>query len=90
MATNESTPTNVSTTYTQPTSKPTAKVAAVGAAGLIIGAIVTILTVSGVTIPEGLPEQAENAVAAVIVLITFGQAVITFAAGYLKKSNTKQ
>lgn len=83
MATNESTPTTVSTTYNQPTARPTAKVAAVGVAGLASTALVWLaLTVFGVEIPA---EMADEAVGGVVALVS----LITFVTGYFKKSNTK-
>lgn len=82
-------PNEAVTTYIQPTAKPTAKVRAVGVAGGAVAAIVTILALFGVIIPEELSSQAEAAVTAVIVAITFAQALIQFVAGYLKKSDTK-
>ena len=85
----ETEPTGVTTTYSQPNLKPTAKVAAVGAAGVIITAIVAILGVSGIVVPEGVSEQASQAVSAVIVLVSFVQTIVTFASGYFKRSNTK-
>jgi uncharacterized membrane protein len=76
-------------TYNQPTSAPTAKVAAVGGAGAVIALIVTLLAYMGVIVPEGLSEQATQAVAAVITIVTFGQAALQFLAGYFKKSEKK-
>lgn len=71
--------------YTQPTATPTPKVTAVGAVGTLIAAVVTILAFTGVIVPDGLPEQAEQAIQALFVIIAFGQAVLQFAAGYFKK-----
>lgn len=90
MAYQNAEPTTSEATYNQPTAAPTAKVSAVGVAGVVIAALVSILTAFGVTLPDGLPEQANNTVTAIIVVITFVQAVITFLAGYFKKSNTKK
>lgn len=75
--------------YDQPTAAPTAKISAVGGASIVIGAIVAILTAFGVTLPDNLPDQAEQAVAAVILLVTFIQGLVPWLAGYLKKSEKK-
>jgi hypothetical protein len=75
--------------YDQPTAKPTAKISAVGGAGIVIGSIVAILTIFGVTVPDGLPAQAEAAVSAVVLIITFVQGAFMWLAGYLKKSEKK-
>lgn len=75
--------------YNQPTSAPTPKISAVGGASIVIGAIVAILTAFGVTIPDGLPAQAEQAVAAVILIVTFVQGLLPWLAGYFKKSEKK-
>lgn len=64
---------------------PVPKVAAVGGAGAAIAAVVTLLALTGVIVPEGLTEHAESAFQAAIVLVTFVQAVLAFAAGYVKK-----
>lgn len=74
----------------QDTNKPVPKVAAVGQAGVAIGAIVTLLALTGVIIPESLSSSAEAAVKAVLVIVTFGQALLQFLAGYFKKSNVKE
>lgn len=81
-------PRSAVTTYTQPTATPTAKVKAVGVAGILVSAIVTVLALFGVIIPDDLSTQATNAVQAVIVIVTFAQAATQFIAGYLKKSDT--
>lgn len=78
--------------YNQPTSAPTAKVAAVGRAGAIavaIPLIVTILASFGVIVPEGTSEQAVAAVSGAIALYSFLQAMYQFGAGYLKRSERK-
>lgn len=62
------------TTYPQPTAVPTSKVAAVGIAGTLTTILVFILGYFNVVVP---PEV----VAALVTLVTF-------AAGYLKKSDT--
>lgn len=71
--------------YEQPSNAPVPKVAAVGQAGTAIGAIVTLLALTGVIVPEGLSQQAEMAVQAAFVIISFGQSLLTFLAGYFKK-----
>jgi len=81
--TTETEPTGVTTTYTQPTAKPTAKVAAVGVAGLISTAIVWAgLSFFNINIPADLADQAVGGAIALMSLITF-------LVGYFKKSNTK-
>lgn len=74
----------------QDSNKPVPKVAAVGQAGGAIAAIVTLLALTGVIVPEGLSEQAEDAVQAVLVVVSFLQALMQFAAGYFKQSNVKE
>lgn len=75
--------------YNQPTAAPTAKVSAVAGAGAVIATAVSLLALFGVIVPDGLSEQATQAVAAVITIVTFGQALLQFLAGYLKKSEKK-
>lgn len=65
---------------TQPTAQPTAKMTAVGGAGALVLALVTILTVFGVTVPE-------NVQGAVITLITAAAVIIPFVAGYVKRES---
>lgn len=72
-------------TMDQPTSNPTPKVAAVGTAGAIVAAIVALLAVTGVIVPQGLTDQATAATAAILVIVSFVQAVIQFIAGYMKR-----
>ena len=72
--------------YNQPTAAPTSKVAAVGVAGAVVAGTVALLAMFGVIVPDSLSEQATQAVAAIIVVISFIQAVVQFLAGYLKKS----
>jgi hypothetical protein len=74
----------------QDSNKPVPKVAAVGQAGVAIGAIVTLLALMGIIVPEGLSAQAEGAVTAVLIIVSFGQALLQFLAGYFKKSNVKE
>jgi predicted membrane channel-forming protein YqfA (hemolysin III family) len=71
--------------YEQPTSLPVPKVAAAGIAGVIVTAVVTVLALSGIIVPDNVSQAAVNAVAAVIFLISAVQTVVTFAAGYFKK-----
>jgi hypothetical protein len=71
--------------YEQPTSAPVPKVQAAGIAGVIITAVVTVLTLSGVTVPDGVSKAAENAVSAVLILLSAGQTLLTFGAAYFKK-----
>lgn len=72
--------------YNQPTAAPTSKVKAVGYAGVIVTVIVGILAMFGVIVPDGLSQQATDAVGATIVLVTFIQGAIAFIAGYMKRS----
>lgn len=81
-------PADATTKYTQPTATPTAKVKAVGYAGGAVAAVVTILSLFGIIVPADLSSQAEAAVTATIVVITFTQALVQFIAGYMKKSDT--
>lgn len=74
----------------QDTNKPVPKVAAVGQAGAAVGAIVTLLALTGVIVPEDLSNQAEGAVVAVLIIVSFVQALLQFAAGYFKRSNVKE
>lgn len=79
-------------TYNQPTSAPTAKVAAVGKAGaaaVIIPLIVTLLASFGVVVPEDISGQAVAGVGAAVTLYAAIQAIVQFGAGYLKKSERK-
>lgn len=71
--------------YDQPTPALVPKMKAVATTSGVIAAIVTLLTLVGVTIPNGLDQQANVAVGAVIVIISFVQAVAPVAAGYFKK-----
>lgn len=74
----------------QDSNVPVPKVAAVGKAGGAIGALVTLLALTGVIVPDDLSAQAEVAVQAVFIIVSFGQALLQFAAGYFKKSNVKE
>lgn len=66
--------------------KPTTKMKAVGTAGVVITALVFVLAQFGVIVPDGLSQQATEAVAATIFIVSFVQAIIQFAAGYFKKT----
>ena len=71
--------------YEQPTSLPVPKVAAAGIAGVIVTAVVTILALSGIIVPDNVSQAAVNAVTAVVFLVSAVQTVVTFAAAYFKK-----
>lgn len=71
--------------YEQPTSKEVPKIAAVRNAGVAITAIVTLLSVTGVTVPDDISQAAQNGMAAFMILLTAGQAILMWAAGYWKK-----
>lgn len=74
----------------QDSNVPVPKVAAVGKAGVAIGALVTLLSLSGIIVPDNLTSGAEAAVQAVFIILSFAQALIQFAAGYFKQSNVKE
>lgn len=79
-------------TYNQPTSAPTAKVAAVGKAGIaavIIPAIVLVLSSFGVVVPDEISNDVLAAISAIVTVYAAIQAVVQFIAGYIKKSETK-
>lgn len=71
--------------YDQPTSVPVPKVKAVAIAGVVITAIVAVLTAFGIIVPSDVSDAAQNGVAAVIIIVSAVQTVITFAAGYFKR-----
>lgn len=71
--------------YEQPTSKEVPKIAAVRNAGVAITAIVTLLALTGIVVPDNISEAAQDGVAAFMVIIAAGQAILTWAAGYWKK-----
>lgn len=71
--------------YNQPSSAPVPKVQAVAGAGAVITAIVTLLALMGVIVPESVSQAAEGAVVALFVVISALQTILTFAAGYFKK-----
>ena len=62
----------------QPNSAPTAKMTAVGIAGLVVTALVTVAAAFGITIPETVSSAALALVAAVTT-------IATFVAGYWKR-----
>lgn len=76
-------------TYNQPTATPTAKVSATLGAGVVVSLVVALLAQFGVIIPDNVSAQAESAMVAIVILITFGQTAVQFLAGYLKKSERK-
>jgi len=76
----------------QPTAAPTAKVAAVGIAGIvavIVPLIVTLLAAFGIIIPEGLTAQLIASASAIVTIYAAVQAIVQFAAGYFKRSEVK-
>ena len=88
-------PNHTTTTYTQPTSTPTAKVKAVGYTGLVTTAIplvVTLLALFNIQIDTQSAEAATNQIVAVIgaivTLYNALSALTQFVAGYMKKSDT--
>lgn len=75
--------------YNQPTNAPTEKVKAVGLAGavsVLLPMLVMILAQFGVIVPDDLQAEAIAAIAAVVTIYSFIQAVGQFIAGYMKKS----
>lgn len=79
-------------TYSQPTLKPTSKVAAVGYAGIVTTLaplIVILLNNLGVTglEPESLSTGIVNLIAAILTISNAISAVIHFSAGYFKKES---
>lgn len=71
--------------YNQPTSLPVPKVAAVGVAGVIVTALVTVLALFGVIVPDNVSQAATGAVAGIIFVVSAIQTIVTFAAGYIKR-----
>lgn len=79
-------------TYNQPTSAPTAKVKAVGVAGVVtvlVPLVVTILASFGVIVPQEVSDQAIAGIGAIVTIWAAIQSIVHFAAGYFKKSETK-
>ena len=70
----------------QPTNQPTPKVAAVGAAGIVVTALVSVLALTGVIVPDNVSQAAVDAVTAIVITVSAVQTVIQFFAGYLKKN----
>ena len=66
--------------------KPTTKIQAVAASGALVAAVVTVATIFGYTVPDGLSQQATEAIANAIIVISWAQAVIPPIIGYLKKT----
>lgn len=71
--------------YEQPTSLPVPKVKAAGIAGVIVTAVVTVLSMSGIIVPDNVSSAAVGTVSAVVFIISALQTIITFAAAYIKK-----
>jgi hypothetical protein len=71
--------------YEQPTSAPVPKVAAAGIAGVIVTAVVTVLAMSGIIVPDNVSQAAVNAISAVVIVVSAVQTVITFVAAYFKR-----
>ena len=77
-------------TYTQPTLKPTSKIAAVGYAGIIttlVPLMVIVLNSLGATgvDPDALSTGIINAIAAIVTIYNAVSVLIQFIAGYMKK-----
>lgn len=84
-------PNDATTTFTQPTATPTAKVKAVGVAGgitTIVATLVWLLASFGVIVPENVSDALVQLITGAIALYSLFQTVVTFAAGYIKKSDT--
>lgn len=86
-------PNDATTTYTQPTNTPVAKVKAVGKAGIATTAVPALISLGAFLGFD--PNDAETgvnlAVAAVAAIVTAYNAVsalVQFIAGYMKKSDT--
>lgn len=73
------------TTYDQPTGAPVPKMVAVGSAGAIITLLVTVLAAFGIIIPDDVSGSATAGIAAVMVIVSSAQTVLSFLAGYFKK-----
>jgi protein-S-isoprenylcysteine O-methyltransferase Ste14 len=71
--------------YDQPTSVPVPKVKAAGVAGVIVTAVVTVLALTGVAVPDNVSTAAESAIAGAVILFSAIQTIVTFAAAYFKK-----
>ena len=78
------------TTYSQPTLKPTSKIAAVGIAGIvttlvpIMVILLNTLGVAGVD-PDALSTGIINLIAAIVTIYNAVSVLIQFIAGYMKK-----
>ena len=59
---------------------------AVGYAGGGVAAVVTLLALFGVIVPDDVGQAAEAGITALFVVISAVQAILTFAAGYFKKN----
>lgn len=71
--------------YEQPTSLPVPKVQAATQAGVAVTALMTILALSGVIVPDNVSGSAESAINAVAILVPAVQTVVVFLAAYFKK-----
>ncbi len=71
--------------YNQMDYEPVPKVKAVAAAGAIVTLVITVLALFGVIVPDNISSQAEGAIAATVIVVSFIQSVVVFAAGYLKR-----
>lgn len=71
--------------YEQPTSLPVPKVAATGVAGVIVTAVVTVLALTGVIVPDSVSQAAVGVVSALVFIVSALQTIITFVAAYTKK-----
>lgn len=70
----------------QDSNKPVPKVAAVATSGGIVTAIVVVLALFGVELPQEVQDNIGALVAGVVALTS----LVNFAAGYFKKSNVKE
>lgn len=66
----------------QKSNVPVAKVQAVGWAGGVTTLILTVMTLLGINIPEDMVNQAVIGISALV-------SIVTFLAGYFKRSATK-
>ncbi len=74
--------------YEQPTSAPVPKVAAVGKANAIstgIAAVVTLLAITGIIVPDDISANAVAAITGAVTLYSLLQSIYSYASGYFKK-----
>ena len=71
--------------YEQPTSLPVPKVQATAIAGTVVTAVVTLLALTGVIVPDSVSQAAVGVVSALVFIVSALQTIITFAAAYFKK-----